>query len=296
MGTGELHKGQPILTLLAPAGANTAALGQPSQGAFHDPAPRGMLLHFRDGLRWWLAAAPPMRDVLVIARFRDQRVHILEIIAFVQTQMLLRGRARHHDGDKQVVHRPFVVLIGAGDVHGQRGATLVNQDVDLGAALAAVRWVTPSGCTAQRRRNRFAVERLPLPAHTSPAGIEADQSAQDLLPDALLLPGLQAFVQDATGDAEPIAVDGFPLAAGPENVPDTIDNGPIVRARPSRTTSLRRSWQLLFDEAPQRSRNLKVIDILRFCATLVFTNGTPRWTVFLGKDNCPRGVSFFTSP
>jgi hypothetical protein len=28
------------------------------------------------------------------------------------------------------------VLIGAGDVHGERGATLVDQDVDLGAALA----------------------------------------------------------------------------------------------------------------------------------------------------------------
>ena len=61
-----------------------------------------------------------MSNVLVIVRFRNQGVHVLEIIALVQAQMLFTGRTRDHDRDEQVIDRPFVVLIGARDVHRQR--------------------------------------------------------------------------------------------------------------------------------------------------------------------------------
>jgi hypothetical protein len=38
MGTSELNQSQPIFRLFAPASAQAAAFGKPSEGALHDPA------------------------------------------------------------------------------------------------------------------------------------------------------------------------------------------------------------------------------------------------------------------
>lgn len=118
----------------------------------------------------------------------------------------------------------------AGEVDRQWRPMLVNQDVHLGAALVAVGRVTSRGFDVQRGRDRFAVHCLPLPAHAAPSCIEAGQGAQDILPDALPLPRFKPFVQHAAGDGDPIAMHSFPLAAGPEHIPDTINGGTIVRS------------------------------------------------------------------
>jgi hypothetical protein len=125
MRTSELHKGQPILTLLAPSGTNTAALGQPTQRALDNPAARRMFLCRRDRLGEWLAAAAAMSDVLVIVGFFNQDMDIFEIITFVQTEMLFATWSPYHDRNEQVVNRPFVVLIGAGEVYRKRRAAFI---------------------------------------------------------------------------------------------------------------------------------------------------------------------------
>ena len=107
-------------------------------------------------------------------------------------------------------------------------------------------------------------------------GVEPNQGPQDPLPDALPLPRLESFVQDTAGNAEPITVNGFPLAARPEHVPVAVDDSTVVSSWPSRTGPWRRLRQLLLDEAPEWARNAKVVDILGLCATLVFANDTPR--------------------
>ena len=63
--------------------------------------------------------------------------------------------------------------------------------------------------------------------------VELDQRPEDGVPDALLLPGLETLMQDATRNAEPVALDGLPLAAGPQQVPDAVQHGPVADPGPT---------------------------------------------------------------
>jgi hypothetical protein len=292
MSTSELHKGQPILAFLAPSRANAAAFAQPSQRSFHHPPSRRVFPGFRNRLGQGFAASSSMSNVLVIVGFRDQAMNILKIIPPVQAQMLFACGSPHHHGEDEVINRPFVVLVSAADVYGQWCPLFVNQDMNLRPVLATVCWIAASRCTSQRSRNRFAVHGLPLPTHMLLSSVETDASLQDSGPYALLLPGLEPFVQDAAGDAKPVAMNCFPLATGPQHVPDAIDDRAVVGTGASWAALLRRLGKMLLKATPQGARNVKVIDILGLCVTFVFANGTPRWTSVSGKNNCPRGVSF----
>jgi hypothetical protein len=88
-------------------------------------------------------------------------------------------------------------------------------------------------------------------------------------------------------------VNRFPLATGPEDIPDPIDHVAVVRPWASRPTFLGWLRQVLFDSAPQRAWDMKKIDILWLCVTLIFVDNAPRWKMFLSKNNSPRGASFF---
>ena len=182
---------------------------------------------------------------------------------------------------------------GTGDVNGQRRSPFINQDVYLGPTLASVCWITSCGLPTQWRGNRLAVDSLPLPADSTLAGIEADQAPHDLLPDTLLLPGLESLVQHAARNTKPVSVDGFPLATSPQHVPDAVDDRPVVGTWPSRSWFLGWLGQVSLDSAPEWAWNLEVIDILWLCATLYFADGAPREMLVLHKNNSLRGASFF---
>lgn len=66
---------------------------------------------------------------------------------------------------------------------------------------------------------------LPLPLDATRARVKTDQDLQNGSEAPLLLPGLKAFMQHATGDAKPITMDRFPLAAGPQYVPNPVEDG-----------------------------------------------------------------------
>ncbi len=293
MSTSKLHKGQPILTFLAPTCANTASFRQPTECPFHHPTACRMLSVIWNGFRQWFAASPLVGNMFLIVSLGDEKMDIIEIIPSIQTEMLFFRRASDHDGKDKVVDRPFIMLIGAGNMHRQRRAPFVNQDMNLGAAFTPVSGIASSSFSAQRRLNRFAVDGLPLPANSPLPIVETNHCLQNLVPDTLLLPGLEPFVQNAARNAEPITMDGFPLAARPQNVPEAVDDRTIVGTWASWASFLRRLGQMLLDATPQWAWNTEIIDMLWLCVTLIFVNDTPRWNRFFRKDNFPRGVPFF---
>ena len=291
MRTSKLHKGQPILAFLAPPGANTTPFGQPSQRPFHDPTPRWVLLLFRNGFRQRLAAAPSMGDMFLIIGFGNEKMDIVEIIPFVQTEMLFFRRAGDHNRKDQVIDRPLIMFVSTGKMNCQRSTALVNQDMNLGPAFTAVGGIASSSFSTKRSGHRFAVDSLPFPANPALPIVKANQRLQDLFPDTLLLPGLEPFMQDTAGDAEPIAMDGFPLAACPQNVPEAVDDGPIVSSRPPRPSFLGWFGQMLLNATPQGARDAEIVDIFGLLFILVLQDA-PRWMLVFGQTYCPRGVSF----
>lgn len=291
MRTSELHKGQPILAFLAPSGANATSFGQPSKSPFHDPTPCWMLLLVWNWFRQWLAATPPVGDVFLIIGFGNENMDIVEIITFVQTKMLFFRRATDHNGKDKVINRPFVMLVSTGKMNRQRSAALVNQDMNLCPAFTAVGWIVSRSLSAQRSGHRFAVDSLPFPANPTLPVVKANHRLQDLVPDTLLLPRLEPFMQDTAGNAEPIAMDCFPLAACPQNVPEAVDNCPIVSPWAPWPPFFARFGQMLFDAAPQGARDTEIVDIFWLLFILALQDA-PRWTFVFGLTDCPQGASF----
>jgi hypothetical protein len=229
--------------------------------------------------------------MFLIISLSNENMNIIEIITFVQTEMLFFRRARDHDGKDKVIDRPFIMLISAGKMNRQRGAALVNQDMNLCPAFTAVGGISSSSLSTQRSGHRFAVDSLPLPTNPAPPVVKANHCLQDLVPDTLLLPRLEPFMQDTAGNAEPIAMNCFPLAACPQNVPEPIDDRPIVGPWTPWPSFLERFGQMLFDAAPQWARDTEIVDILGLLFILAFQDA-PLWTFVFGQTDCPRGASF----
>ena len=216
---------------------------------------------------------------------------IVVIIPFVQTKMLFFRRAGDHNGKDKVIDRPFIMLVSTGKMNGQRSAPLVNQDMNLGTAFTAVGGIASRSRSAQRSGHRFAVDSLPFPANPALPVVKANHRLQYLAPDTLLLPRLEPFMQDTAGNAEPIAMDCLPLATGPQNVPEAIDDRPIVSPGPSSASFLGRFGQMLFDTTPQGTWDTEIVDIFGLLFILVFQDA-PRWMFVFGQTDYPRGASF----
>lgn len=274
MSARKLHECQPIGRFLTPADTHTAPFGEPTQGAFHHPATGRDLRLARDRalLDRGLAPATPVFDVSDVAFLFDKLMYIGIIVAPVQTDVLshvCRVRTRYDNRDDQVIGRPFVVAIGAGDEHGERRATLVDQQVNLAALFTPVGWVPTGLLSSQGRWTAFAINRLPFPLHLAAFAIELHHDPHDLLKDALSLPGLETLMQCAAAHTEPLLVYGFPLAARPQHVPNTIEHRPIVGWWSPWPALLEFFRQHLPDLSPQRARDMKVIDVFRFWGRVV---------------------------
>jgi hypothetical protein len=250
-----------------------------------------MLHVFRNWFWQGFAATSSVGDVFLIIDFGNKTMNIVEIIPFIQTKMLFFRRTWDHNGENQIINRPFIVLVSPGKMHRQRRASLINQDMNLGTVFTAVSGIASRCFSAQRCRYRFAVDCLPLPTNSALPIVKANHRLQHFVPDTLLLPGLEPFVQDTAGNAKPIAMDCFPLAACPQNVPEAVDDCPIISSGASRPASFGRFGQMFFDATPQRSWDTEIVDILGFLFILVFQDA-PRWTFVFGQTNCPQGASF----
>jgi hypothetical protein len=168
----------------------------------------------------------------------------------------------------QIVQRPFVMLIGSRDPNSQWSAALVDQNMDFAALFGPIGGIIARIAAAQWRWTRATVHRLPLPQDPFSAAVEIQHRAKDLLPDAFLLPGLKAFMQDAAGDAKPTGMNRLPLTASPQDVPDAIHNGTIRFSGSSWPRWSRLFGKVLFRNAPQLARNTEKVRLLRFCGML----------------------------
>ena len=196
-------------------------------------------------------------------------MNIRVIVSSISTQVLFTRRSRYDDRDNQVVGRPFVVFVCSGDVHGQRRAAFIHQNVNLAPAFGSIRRVFARILPAQWRRARLAIDRLPFPSHVPLSSVEADHGLKYLLPNPDLLPRLKTLMQYAARHAKPVTMDRFPLTARPQDVPNAIDDGSFVSPWSTSSPLLRLFRQMFLDASPQRAGNAKVVHIFRFCATLL---------------------------
>ena len=271
MSASKLNKRFPILEFLAPANPNAAALGEPAECTLDDPTTCWMLCFAGYGtlLNHGFTATAAMFDVSSIACLLHKFMDIIVIITFIGTQMLLfLLRTLDDNRDNQVVCRPLVMRIRPGDVNRQRHPTLIHQQVQFRALLAAISGILACFTPAQRCWHRLAVYRLPLPFDLAPLIVELDHLLHNPVKDAVLLPGLKALVQHAAGYAKPIPVNRFPLATRPHHIPDTVQNSPIIGWWPSPFALLGWLGQQLLDPFPQWFGYLKVIDILGFLSMM----------------------------
>src|SRR6188508_2376914 len=158
-------------------------------------------------------------------------MYISVVIAPIGTELLLLCRAFGRDGDHHLAHHRFVGRIRRRDPHGDGRATLIDQQMDFTARPRAVGRVLARGLATEWCRTTAAVDRLPAPLDAARAVVKAQQRLQHLGEAPFLFPELEAVVDDRAADAKPRAMDGFPLAARPQYIPDTIDNRACISGR-----------------------------------------------------------------
>src|SRR4051794_8262867 len=112
-----------------------------------------------------------MFDMRRIARTQDEGMHISVVIAAIRTEMLLPFRSLGRDRDHDLTHHRFVGLIGGRDLDRDRCAALIDQQMDFTALSGAVGRVLAGRLTAQWRRTRATINRLPGPLDTAGAGV-----------------------------------------------------------------------------------------------------------------------------
>src|SRR5699024_101497 len=130
----------------------------------------------------------------------------------------LLTRSLRGDGNHHFAYCGFVSRIRRCDVHRDRGATLVNQQMDFRALACAVGWVLASGLASQWRSAAPTVNRLPGPLNATCPIVETQQHLQDFSEATFLLPGLEALMNDRTAHTKPGSMDGFPLTASPQDI------------------------------------------------------------------------------
>jgi hypothetical protein len=140
--------------------------------------------------------------------------------------------------------------------------------MDLTAALGAVGRVLAGGLAAQRGGARAAIDGLPAPLHAARAGIEAHHDPKQVGKEAALLPMLEARMEHAAGNAEPVAVDRLPLTARSQHIPDAVEDGTRIRGWAARATLGGRRRQGTLEAPPDRARDAKVVHGSGFCGSM----------------------------
>ena len=121
---------------------------------------------------------------------------------------------------------------------------------------------------AQRRSTGSAVYCLPFPLDMPFSTIKTQHRAKYLFPDACLLPGLKSFVQHTARNTKPGGVDSFPLAACPQDEPQTVLDGSVRFSTSPRAGLTNWFGKVLFRNAPHRTRHFTIVRAFRFCGIL----------------------------
>lgn len=293
-----MNKCQPVFNFLTPPYSQATPFSEPAQRAFDHPT-SGRVLSFTRGktvLKKWLTAATTMFDVGNIALQLNKLMDISIIIATIHAEMLLKSsrvRTWHDNRDNQVVGRPLVMTVRASHIHRQRGAALVDQQVDLAPLFAAVRRVSPGSGAAQWGGAALAVQGLSLPFDRALSGIEPDHDLRHPDKRAVLLPGLKTRMQRAAAHPKPVFMHRFPLAARPQDIPDAVQDRPIVRWGATRPALVARLRKQLPNLTPQWPRYMKVVDIFRFLGSIL-AHSTSRFRWVGRTPILSEMCSFFT--
>jgi hypothetical protein len=147
---------------------------------------------------------------------------------------------------------------------------LINQEVDFASPFCPIRWVSACVASTQRRSKGSAVYRLPFLLDAALATVETQHGTKNLFPNALWLPGLKMFVQDAARNIKPCTVHCFPLTASPQDKPKTVHHGAIgfSAASWSRLTLLLE--KVLFGYSTYRTGYLMIMWAFGFCGILFY--------------------------
>jgi len=274
MSTGKVDESQPILRLLAPPNTEAASFAEPTESALDNPATSRIAQLTRDRalFNFGFISPAPVLDMSNILFLFNHLMDVIVVVAFVGTQVLLdllRVGPLNHNRDDEVIRRPLVMLIGCGNVDREGSTMLVNQQVNFAAALASIGRIAACLYASQRCWTRFAIYRLPCPANRLSTGIEYSHLRHYGLKDAPLAPGLEPFVQRTAAHPKPVPVDGLPLTACPHDIPDAIQDRPVVGTRSPWSTRVSQFWQQSLDLIPQRIRCLEVVHIFRLCVSIL---------------------------
>jgi hypothetical protein len=271
MSASELDKGKPIVGFLAPTNAKAATFSEPSESALDHPSSSGKAGLAGDGTSFneRFISFAPMLDVSDITFLLDKVMNIGKVIASVSTQMLLGVGTRHDNRDNQVICRPLVVDVGASDKDCQRRTTSVYQNMNLTATFATIYRAFTRSVPAQWSGAGFGIQRLPLPFDMPLAMVELHHLLHDGGEYPSVLPVLKALMQGRAAHPEPVSMDCLPLATCPQNVPNPIQNRSVICSLAPCFSRLIHLGDQFPDSPPQRSWYVKVIDILRFCVTIL---------------------------
>jgi hypothetical protein len=94
---------------------------------------------------------------------------------------------------------------------------------------------------------------------------------------------LEAIMQDTATHPKPILMNRLPLAARPQDIPNSIQHRSVISTRSTRLTLFGGARKQFLDLLPQRGWHLKVIDILELFS-------------MLGRHGVPRLVAYWKTP
>jgi hypothetical protein len=153
--------------------------------------------------------------------------------------------------------------------------------MDFTARFGSIGGIIARITAAQRGWTRTAVHRLPFPQDMFLPAIKAQHRTEELIPDASLLPGLKAFMQDTAGYTEPIFMNRFPLAAGPQDIAEAVHNLMVGFPGSTGTGGMRLFGKVLFGDAPKLRWNTKEVHLRRFYGMLF--HDVPRFRMVFSK-------------
>jgi hypothetical protein len=271
MSASELDKGKPIVGFLTPTNPKAATFSEPTESALNHPSSSGKASLAGDGTIFneGFISFAPMLDVSDITFLLYKVMNIGKVIASVSAQMLLGVGTRHDNRDNQIIRRPLVMDVGTRYKDCQRRATSVHQNMNLTAPFATVYRAFARSFPSQWSGACFGIQRLPLPFDMPLAMVELHHLPHDSGKHLALLPLLKAVMQGCAANTEPISMDCLPLATCPQNIPNPIQNGSVIRSLSPCFSRLIHLWDQFPDPSPHRSWHAKVIDILRFCVTIL---------------------------
>src|SRR5215211_8236679 len=96
--------------------------------------------------------------------------------------------------------------------------------------------------------------------------IVLDDGLEQFFEQSLSLPGLKPLMQHTAGNTKPFFFNGFPLATGPQNMPDAIHYIPVRHRWTTGSNFFGSLGQVLFQQFPKLAWHS--VMTIRFCAIL----------------------------